>query len=135
MARTLLTDDTFPVRETELALEMPLDPDAVYYLRALTTDLTRQIAKAHTKRIPNPRTHQMEDVRDDHALNDALFDYCLVRWEGMAGSPDCVLENKKKLPMEIQAALLRRAQIGQVTPQAKAASFREPQNVVPVLER
>lgn len=134
MARTLLTDDSFPVRESELALEMPLDPDAVYHLRALTTDVARQIAKAHTKRVPNPRTHQMEDVRDANALNDALFDYCLVRWEGMAGAPECVLENKKKLPMAIQAALLERAQIGQVTPEAKAASFRQPAAVVPVLQ-
>jgi hypothetical protein len=137
MARALLTDTAFPVHETELDLAMPADPDAVYWLRAITSEVAREHFEKFTKRVPNPRTHQREPVTDRPALQDALLDYCLVRWEGISNgsaAAPCDLEHKRKLPILLQAALVERAQIGQVTPEQQAASFRESASLVPVLE-
>ncbi len=135
MARTLLNDQIFPVRESELELTIPADPDAVYHIRAITVDVVREVSKRHTRQVPNKVTHQREEVTDKAAVYDELLDYCLTAWEGMTGNPPCDQSNKRLLPPAVQAALVERAQIGQVTPEAKAASFREPADVVPVLGR
>jgi len=137
MARALLDDSVFPVREEELNTGIPIDKDAVYYLRAIDSETARRLWKAHTKQIPNPRTHQREQVTDTPALQDALLDYCIVRWDGISNGQQpaaCDLEHKRQLPILVQAALIDRAQAGQVTPEEKAASFRQPAPVVPILE-
>lgn len=127
MSRQLLvTDAEFPVKERELELAMEVDEDATYYLRPLTAETARAIFKKHARKVPNPRTHQTDEVVDRVAAQVDLYDYCLVRWEGVLdkGKPaPCDLAHKLQLPMALQAALLERAQIGQVTAAERAASF------------
>lgn len=127
MSRKLISEDAvFPVRETELELSIPMDPEAVYYLRPLTVEAARSITKQHTRQIPNRRTHQKDDKLDQIAAQDALLDYVIVKWEGVSNGTDkapCDLAHKLKLPIDIQVALLDRAQIGEAD---KAQSFRQP---------
>lgn len=133
MARQLLQEDAeFDVKETELALEIELDPEAIYTLRPITTEYARGVYKRFTTQKPNRRTHQMEDVVDTVQISNHFLDYCLVSWAGVAlnGSvAPCTLEHKLKLPTVVQAALVERAQVGG-SPEKKAASFREPTAVV-----
>lgn len=117
MARQLLQEDNvFPVRESELELTIPPDPDAIYYLRALTREVSRAIVKRHTRQVPNRRTHQKDDVTDVYTVSDDLLDYAIVKWDGVTngtgGPAPCDLEHKLKLPVEVQTALIDRAQVG-----------------------
>lgn len=133
MARSLLTEGAeFTVKESELELEIQPDPEATYTLRPITTDYARGVYRQYTTKVPNKRTHQMEDRVDQVAVSNALLDYCVTAWSGILdnGSPaPCTLEQKLRLPTVIQAALIDRAQIG-ASPDARAASFRESARVV-----
>jgi hypothetical protein len=135
MARTLLTDDVFPVRETELNLSITPDVDAVYYIRSITVPKGRELSKKCTTKERDPQSHRLYDAVDSQRLQNEMLDYCLVRWEGITGNPECTLENKLVLPPAVIAAIVDRAQIGQVTAEEKAASFRQSADVVPVLGR
>lgn len=130
MARRLLNaDEVFPVRESDLELAMPLDKQTVYYLRPITVEQVREIQRRNTRQVPNRRTHRKDDVVDDEAAANEVLDVCIVRWEGVTdnGQPaTCDLAHKLLLPSEIQVALVQLAQIGQVSPEAQAASFRQP---------
>lgn len=136
MARQLLREDAvFPVRETDLELAIPPDPEAVYWLRPITTDVARSITRKHTQKVPNRRTHQREEETNRIAVNDDLLDHAIARWEGVFdnGQPAaCDLVHKLLLPVDVQSALLERAQVGGGE---KTASFREPADVLPVLGR
>jgi hypothetical protein len=133
MARQLLQENAeFDVAETELELDIPVDPEASYTLRPITTEYARSVYKQHTTKVPNRRTHQMDDQVNQVAVSNALLDYCIVRWAGVfengAAAP-CDLVHKLRLPTVVQAALVERAQIGG-TAERRAASFREPSSVV-----
>lgn len=133
MARQLLQEDAeFTVAETDLELDIPVDPEATYTLRPITTEYARSVYKQHTIKVPNRRTHQMDDQVNQVAVSNALLDYCIVRWSGVleqgADAP-CDLAHKLKLPTVVQAALVERAQIGG-TAERRAASFRESSLVV-----
>lgn len=136
MARALLReDDIFPVKETDLDLSIPADPDAVYYLRPITAEVARAITRKHTKPVPNRRTHQREDVTDRPAVNDDLIDHAIARWEGVSDKGElapCDLAHKLLLPVDVQSALLERAQVGGAD---KTATFRQSADVLPVLGR
>lgn len=136
MRALLHEDDVFPVMEADLELAIPIDPDAVYYLRSLTVEFVRSVVKRHTRQVPNKRTHQREDVLDGTAVQNDLLDYCVTKWDGVTNNgvmAPCDLTHKLLLPGPVQAALVERAQTGEVTPEAQAASFREPARMVPVL--
>ena len=127
MARKLLVEDeVFPVRESELELTIPIDAEAVYYLRPLTLDTARRVSNAHTRLVPNRRTHQRDEVTDKVAINNELLDYTIVKWEGVSNHSEkapCDLAHKLLLPVEVQAALIERAQTGEAD---TAKSFRDP---------
>lgn len=137
MARSLLVpDEEFPVRETDLTLDLTADPEAVYWLRPITVAKARELNDANTPMQFDKRTHQKVEVRDRDtrdAVNNAHLDYAIARWEGVMdkGQPaPCDLAHKLLLPLAVQVALVERAQVGQ---DHKAASFREPAVVSPVL--
>lgn len=131
MARQLLREDAvFAVRETELELAIPPDPDAVYYLRPITTDVARSLTRKHTQKLPDRRTHQRYEETDRVAVNDGLLDHAIAKWEGVwdNGQPaPCDLAHKLLLPVDVQSALLERAQVGGGD---KTASFRQPAGVL-----
>lgn len=134
MARTLLEEQTFEVRETDLdGLEITPDPDAVYVLRPLSAGAARRIGKLHTRQEFDRTQHRKIDIVNTETLNDAIIDYVIVDWRGVLGA--CTPENKLKLPVPVQKALLERAQVGDTSAEVRAASFREFDDVVPVLGR
>jgi hypothetical protein len=134
MARSLLQlDAVVAVKETELALGMPADPDVTYYLRPITVAKGREISALHTTTEFNRVTHRKDRTTDEHATLDALLEYCLVKWDGIKNGSDpapCDPEHIKMLPAEVQLALVSRAQQGQVTPAEREASFRKPTGVL-----
>ncbi len=135
MARHLLNDDVFAVKETDLELDIKPDAEAVYYLRPLTVEVVRQASKDHTTVTFSRRTHKREEETDHLAVNNALVDYAITRWEGVRNGADpapCDLAHKLKLPIDVQRALIERAQVGQ-TAADQEASFRQPAPVRPVL--
>jgi hypothetical protein len=127
MARVLLEDSTFEVKETDLDLDIAPDPDAVYVLRSLTVAKAREIGKKHTRQEFDRSQHRKVDVVDAEAVNDAIIDHILADWRGVGsdGKAPCTKENKLKLPVPVQKALLERAQVGD-SAEVRAASFRQP---------
>ena len=130
MARVLLSaDDRIEVRDSDLGLPDG-DPDTVYILRPLTTEVHRDLVRAHTTYVLNKITHQKEPKRDDDAIVDAMYDYVLVDWRGVIGSDHqpvaCTPASKRGLGTVIRAALLERAGLNQIesVEAADAASFR-----------
>lgn len=134
MARSLLQlDAVFTIRETDLPLALEKDPDVVYHLRPITLEKGRAISQSHTSAEFNRNTHRKEFRTDEGALFAALLDYCLVKWEGVKNGADpapCDLPHKLLLPAEVQAALVTRAQEGQVTAAEREASFRQSAGVL-----
>ena len=133
MARQLLQADRIErVTEKDLELSITPDPEAVYFLRSLGKDKVREIIASHKRKVPNKFTHQMVTETDEEAASDDLLDYAIERWEGVTenGEPSpCDREHKLRLPAEVQACIVQRAQIGQVTAAQQAASFRKPRRV------
>lgn len=128
MARKLLQEtQLLIVRETELQLSFKPDDEAVYHLRPLTSSKAREISQAHTSQVFNRRTHKAEDVPDVKAINEAMLDYVIAKWEGVTNgtgaSAPCDGEHKLKLPIDLQVALIDRAQMGDDAAQ-RDASFR-----------
>lgn len=130
MARALLQDgQVVRVTETELDLSIPADPDAVYYLRPLTVQRVRALVEQHTTYEFDKRTRKRVGVPHEEGINDALLDYAIERWEGVANGATpapCDLAHKLQLPIEVQRALIERAQIGQGSAEVRAQSFSEP---------
>jgi len=126
MARQLLNDDLFPVTEADLELTIPIDKDPVYWLRPLTVEKLREFSRKWTRRKPNKRTHQMDDVTDNTALANECLDYVVAKWEGVFDNgalAKCDLEHKLRLPDEVQQALVAVARSGP-SPEDKARSLR-----------
>lgn len=136
MARSLLGETPFEVAETALTLDIPADPDARYMIRPLTTLVAREIGKKHTRHEFNRQTHRREEVVDHASLNDAIMDYVIADWVGVGvdGAAPCTLENKLKLPVAVQKALLEEAQVGD-SAEVRDQSFRESPKLVSVLGR
>jgi hypothetical protein len=125
--RQLITPGV-PIRVTELDLGLrEPDPDAVYHIRLLTPEVSFELNKKYTRRVPNPATQRTEESTDGLGLYRATLDYVIDRWEGVVG--ECDAEHKMKLPEDVQVALLQRARMGGPNADAQAASFRRPAGV------
>lgn len=129
MARQLIeADKVFPVKESDLELSIPIDPEVTYYLRPLPIEKLRALTKEHTRPVWNKRTHQRDEETDNVALANASLDYVIDRWEGVKENgvdAPCTLERKLRLPDEVQNALVSLARQGSVSREDKAKSFRE----------
>lgn len=130
MARQLLNDDMFPVREQDLELTIEIDPEVTYHLRPLTVDKLRELTKANTRLVPNKRTHQKDEVINNDDASNAILDYVIAKWEGVKqGGVEaaCDLAHKLLLPIELQTALISTAQAGDTAAERKARSLRRPE--------
>jgi hypothetical protein len=108
---------------------MKADPEVEYQIRPIPTETARAIYKKHTVQQFDRRNHRKIDDTNQEAVSNELLDVCLIGWKGVVdrGQPvPCIAENKLILPTQIQAAIVDVAQQGRVTPEEKAASFREP---------
>ena len=129
MRKLASPEDVVEVREQDLTLSIPIDPDVVYHVRAITVEKAREIVKMHTRTEFNNRTHRKEAIIDEEAVSNTMLDYAIKSWSNVVDSgvsAPCDLTHKLRLPSEVQIALIRLAQQGQVTPEAKDASFRQP---------
>jgi len=120
--------DTITVKDSELGVA-PSDADTSYTVQLLTRATYREIAHRHTKKRPNRRTGQMEDVTDWEAVSDDLIDYIVQGWDGVLdnGAPaPCSRENKLKLDGGRTTALMDVAGLSQIqsASEVKASSFR-----------
>jgi hypothetical protein len=105
------------------------DPETTYTLRLLTRDDYRRVVREHTTKVPNRRSHAMEDVTNWEAVGERLLDMVLTGWTGIlhGGEPaPCTAEMKAKLDSARSAGLLDRAGMNQIarSAEAKADSFR-----------
>lgn len=107
------------------------DRETSYKIRHITIEKNREVVREHTKKVPNRRTHQPDNVTDWEAVGDALLDYALVDWSGVVAngkSVPCTTENKMLLDGVRRAALLERAGMNEVqaAPERREQSFRAP---------
>jgi phospholipid N-methyltransferase len=106
------------------------DKDVTYQIRHLTIEQNREFVKQCTKRVPNKRTHQMEDVTDWEEVSDTQFDYVLADWANIQDSAKqplaCTKENKALLDGGRRLAIMTRAGINEVNTAAerRGESFR-----------
>jgi len=119
--------ETITVTDAELVTDG--DPETTYTLQHLTVEKNREFLKQFTKKKPNPRTHQMDDVTDFEAVADAQFDYALAEWSGVlvGGQPvPCTRRYKMLLDGIRRDAIMRRAGSNDVAQVAelRAESFR-----------
>lgn len=143
MAKTLrAADEEFTVTDKQLLQDG--DKDTTYTLRRLTRETHREIQRRHTVKVTNKRTHQREDQTDWAAVTDDLVDHVIVAWAGVlyGGQPaPCDRAHKMLLDAPTTDAILERAGLNEITgtgeeaQEARAASFREPGSVPPVLGR
>lgn len=117
------------VKETDLDLSIAADPEASYTLRPLTVSKVREIAASFTRQEFDKRMHRKVSVSDDVAINDALLDYAIENWAGVSNGANpapCDLAHKLQLPVEVQRAIIERAQVGESSAEVRAQSFRGP---------
>lgn len=111
------------------------DKDVSYEVRHITVEKYREIVKKHTKRVPNRRTHQMEEELDYLAIADEQLDYALSGWTGVFDEDmnplPCVAEHKALLDPTRRQAILDRAGANDVVTAAETRdhSFRAPAGV------
>jgi hypothetical protein len=110
------------------------DKDTSYTIRFLTIEKNRELVKQHTKKVPNRRTHQMEDDTNWEAVSDAQFDYVLKDWKGVrvkGADVPCVPQFKQLVDGTRRGALLVKAGLNEVmaAPERRAESFREVEGV------
>lgn len=128
MAVEIRDDDAIvTVQDAELITDG--DKETTYQLRTITLEKNREIVRAHTRKVPNRRTHQMDDKVDWDAVTDALLDWALAGWDGVVahGKPlSCTLEHKKRLDGVRRTAILERAGMNEVrqAPEVRDESFR-----------
>lgn len=129
MLQLMRAEDRITVRDDELAGVVNGDKDTSYVLKPLTREVYRQTIRARTKKVPNARTHQMEDRPDWAAIAEDLLDYTVESWQGVlvAGEPaPCDRERKLMLDPTRAASLLDAAGLSQVQAavEDRTASFR-----------
>jgi hypothetical protein len=111
------------------------DKDTSYQIRHLTIEKNRELVRQCTKRVPNKRTHQMDDVTDWEAVSDVQFEYVLADWVGVEdaeGHPlDCTPANKALIDGGRRLAIMSRAGVNEVMAAAerRSDSFRAPEVV------
>jgi hypothetical protein len=132
MAREILkADDRFTVKEADLNLTIPPDPEVTYTLRPLLVSKARELTKTNTRRVPDPATRRMVDETNDEALQIDFLDYILVDWSGVTSDGvalPCTRDFKQALPGTVQGALIERAQVG-ASAQERFRESREPAGV------
>ncbi len=121
------TDDRQTLTDAELIPDGA--KDVMYVLRHLTTEQHREIVRSNTKKVPNKRTHQMEDRVDWEAVSDDLLDYVLTEWSGVVANDaplPCTRAHKLLLDGPRKTAMLELAGMNEVqaTPERRAESFR-----------
>jgi hypothetical protein len=129
MALELKTDDDITT-VSDADLVAGGDPETSYDIRHITPQKHREIVKQNTKKVPNRRSHAMEEVTDWVALQDALVDYAIAKWTGIVykGQPlPCERENKLRLDAGRRMAILDRAGMNEVqaAPERRSESFPE----------
>lgn len=115
--------DTWPI--TDAALMTGGDKDTSYTVRRLTLDKHREITRTHTKAA----TYRKGERKDEDAIQDDLFDYVLVGWQGVVakGQPvPCDWEHKKLIDVARRIALLDVAGMNEIAAaeDAREESFR-----------
>lgn len=125
-------NEILTVRDADLVADG--DAETTYDLRTITLEKNREIVKRHTKKVPNKRSHVMEDKVDWEAVTDDLLDWAIADWKGIVskGQPlPCTLENKKRLDGVRRDAILQRAGMNEVqaAPERRAESFRSTEGV------
>jgi len=121
--------DLIVVKDSELVAGG--DPDTSYSLRPLTREIRKEILAKNTSRVPNRRTHQMDEQIDGEGVGWDLLDYSLVSWDGILwdGQPaPCERDYKLKLDPTRSVALLEKAGLSQVIAAevARPETFRAP---------
>jgi hypothetical protein len=130
MAVELKTDEDVSTI-TDADLMGPVgDKDTTYQVQHITPKKHAEIVRQHTKRAPNKRTHQMDEIIDWEAVGEALLDYVVKGWSGITykGEPlPCTLEFKLRLDAPRRSRLLDVAGMNEVAaaPERRAESFRE----------
>jgi hypothetical protein len=130
MPLQLLSDETvIEVCDKDLGGIVGPCEDVTYKVRQLPQPVARELAKKHTKRVPNPSTHRMDELVNNDALLDDAIDYIVVGWSGVNypnGQPaDCTRENKVQgLDAARKMALSNIAASNQSAAESRADSFR-----------
>jgi len=106
------------------------DKETTYTLQHLTTEKHREFVRKHTSKVPNKRSHQMEERTDWEKVSDDLLDYVITAWSGIVakGSAlECVRVNKLLLDGPRKTAILDRAGMNEIAaaPERRAESFRK----------
>lgn len=144
MARSLVKQDAIvEVREEELDLPCPADPDAVYSVRWIPPSENERVRAKHVPKRWDKRTHQQVEqdatAEQGKAVIDDLLDYCLIGWSGVVDNGSqvpCERENKLALPRPVKISLVEFALMeGASRQERQKQSFREPARVGDVLDR
>lgn len=129
MALHVTNDDT-TIAVVDSDLDVPNgDPETSYTIRLLTREVMKDAIKRHTTRA-RQRTGQMVTEVDWPSVNDDLFDYALVGWQGVLwnGEPaPCERSLKLRIDILRQQALLEQAGMSQVSKsdaEVRSESFR-----------
>lgn len=127
-----IRDDDAIIDVTDAELVADGDKETVFKLRTITLDKNREIVKRHTRKVPNKRTHQMDDKVDWESVTDDLLDWAISEWSGVMahGQPlPCTISNKKRLDGVRRTAILERAGMNdvQLAPEDREDSFRPTQ--------
>lgn len=132
MPLQLLSEETvLEIKDVDLPNVKSPCEDVTYQVRQIPPPLARAMAKRHTKRRPNPQTHQMEEQVDVDALSEEAIDYVVVGWSGVVlpdGTPaPCTKDNKVSgLDAARKIALTNIAGSNSGAAEARAESFRQP---------
>jgi len=126
-----LKDETATWWITDAELVPSGDKETKYQVRRLTLDKHREITRKHTKASTFRRP---QGTRNDEDIQDELFDYVLVGWEGVTAkgqAVSCEWEFKKLLDVPRRIALLDEAGLNDIaaSEDARAQSFRGPADV------
>jgi len=104
--------------------------EGLYNWRRQTRLSMREFVRQNTKKVPNKRTHQMDDKTDWEAVSDDLLDYIITAWSGIVAKGqalECVRVNKLLLDGPRKTAILDRAGTNEIAslPERRAESFRK----------
>lgn len=127
---TMKSDGSKPDEDTEVTLEVK-DPESgkpfrdeetgepcvTITCRPITKAKHRQTVQRNTEKVLNPKSRAMEESIDWDGVQDDLVDYAILRWTGLVGSDDkvlqCVSEAKRALPGELSNEVVKISSGGQ----------------------